>query len=1070
MTDLSSPTKETPKPNPHSHSHSHAHSHAHPRYPRPPSASPWRRALSLVAVPSLHRTASPFSPGSATGSKENKDTNTDKDKHLRDFMDSALSSHPDSDPAPAPMPTSTAALPLPETINPIPFASFPPPPPPRNMERSSSQPFSIGTNTSMIAHYPNSSTTSLDHLNLNDPEGANDSNDSESDYEMYQMSIDSSLPMTDADFISAREADSQAASPQTGGTRTSSSDFKDSHSQAQTQTQVKKSAEKGKEKQKEKEEGKSRVREWYNDYFHRANTSTPSPDSTDVPPQSPGLASRYVPTPPPVPHNSLANENDIDINIETDSNRGTGVVGSDNSTRSTGSNEPACFPTIPRRNGNQPSTDPPESTNSETPLPRIRGPSIAPFLPLPPSPPPLSPRMRSPSLPFPPFLPFPYLPRTASPLLNGPGPFSTSSHLPPSPSFPWSLPGLVEPSTPIGPSGPNSIPFTGPPSPSQYTFNPAFPLSPIFSPPISPTVFGSPHVLPAFPPRLIPCISARSQGMLSPDTSASGTGPASTAATATASASAPPAIPQNVPHVIWLPIPPGIGIPPPPIPGFSHARPIGIPISITQPSSIDQVAELAPASITPPERHAAVANQALPFSSVGPLPMNPLPPLPSADPRAAREEDAADPDEPFPRPRSVAASTTAPVPADLDAADRDLFDFTVPYIPPPRPHDNGALRAAYDHDPERSEQTTHAASMGRGASASSPPGHVNTITETSTNSKSNWKHKFKMPDISIIHSDHNPSTSRNSRRYFKRGSTSNVAVPGSSVMSASPCPSPALCLSPTSPPPRCLSPTSPFSESVHSGTSDTTISTSTTTSTSTSTAATVRRSGWQPKTSIVWDEIHNDPQGDLILALPLSQGDGDMRWRIQIDRFKADSELLKHLSASPIKNKHLSLTLPRLPSTATATTTTTSSKAPGMITTFLNTLVMHDESFVDRLILPEDIESFLILSDYFITPHISRKIIRHLDTFGTPHAWPLFVIASKRGDVDLGKICLRNMARATWCPLNDLFCVNSDEVRDIKSEWLLELFKSRFKRVGHGLFEEVEWNRVAKGFDPSELG
>ncbi|WVQ62585.1 uncharacterized protein L199_000727 [Kwoniella botswanensis] len=134
------------------------------KYPLPPSPSPWRRALSLVAVPSIHRTTSAF------GSRRDKD----KEKRRQSlFLNGpGTSNHDgnltDGEDVRIRKPTNTPIPGPPETVDPFPedhSISYDRSTPQLQHKptRSMSLPVSSGeTDLSMINHYPNSSITSLD--------------------------------------------------------------------------------------------------------------------------------------------------------------------------------------------------------------------------------------------------------------------------------------------------------------------------------------------------------------------------------------------------------------------------------------------------------------------------------------------------------------------------------------------------------------------------------------------------------------------------------------------------------------------------------------------------------------------------------------------------------------------------------------------------------------------------------------------------------------------------------------------------------------------------------------------
>ncbi|WVQ80254.1 hypothetical protein IAT38_002359 [Cryptococcus sp. DSM 104549] len=207
---------------------------------------------------------------------------------------------------------------------------------------------------------------------------------------------------------------------------------------------------------------------------------------------------------------------------------------------------------------------------------------------------------------------------------------------------------------------------------------------------------------------------------------------------------------------------------------------------------------------------------------------------------------------------------------------------------------------------------------------------------------------------------------------------------------------------------------------------------------------------------LMWDEHHNDPHGDVVIA------SGARRWRLSSYFLKKDSELVRHLCSGPVKNRVIELDIPALPYTPRF----------DPVRTFLAAITTHDEDFVRHIKRPEQYESILRLCDFFQSEHIEAKVLRHLEKCETDHGWDMFVVAAKRDDVPMAKVALRCMERAAWCPVRQLHLLSEQDLKDIPSAYLLELFRQRLsaEHTIHGIsYTEVGWEAVGREFDPHRV-
>ncbi|WVW81892.1 hypothetical protein I302_103891 [Kwoniella bestiolae CBS 10118] len=956
------------------------------RYPLPPSPSPWRRALSLVAVPSIHRTTSAF------GSRRDKD----KSKRLSALNGISIGTGNGSltdseDQLHQPIPKAITSRPPPETVNPFPhdtpiyehpaYASR------ARVNRSMSLPFSSGeTDISMINHYPTSSITSLS--------------------ESIKGSVDTSVPRTE--FFSTFDETPP------GQSRSS-----DSQSQSQSQSQ--------------------------------STTSIPCVE------HEMGLEGRRELDPPPVKwepeRERILDTPQIPVPQNTIEE---GLTPTTTPSLSALTNEESFFhvdrilfqePSSVSIGNDHPNVTSPSSIQLQPSLPSVppsrpRGPSIAPFLPLPPSPP-----SRSSSIPFPPFLPFPYL--RSPPILPG------SIH-PPSPgdylSHTRSLSSPISPPIPpIGWStGPSSCPTATPQD--SNTGSVALPGILAHAP-----VLPGPNVPPASPPpslSIAPPPSTNSSSIPAPPSGTSSIPPGIPTYTSPVLPSLP-----NIPHIVWLPYPPGSGIPPPTIPGFREGRPIPIP-ALGHPPAVSTHPPVSPSIPTAPQvsvdgRGAApgeTRNIILPdyrelveinlpkcettyvVDSVPALlrildretASSPSPAHVTENQHQAkhiiRSNGTVDLDLPntpsTPHPLSREARTVLPVhvgrvptleiledaPSHLGNIERELYELSFPSAPAP-------ATPSSDHPPPLDIPQTHThesirrpqvLSEGQ-ARATSPPPRRGVP-------KFDWRRKLRIPSsVSLSGRSEVPRPPP-----MRRDMVSTLAVQGSATPSER----------------------------------------ASTTTTSTTEVAEAQPQG-------VWwigeGEKHHDPLGDLIIA------ERDARWRISIERFKGDSELISHLSQSPTKIQLLTIQAPSLPCQPSRR-----DSSLNIISIFLNYLFTHDTKELHEIQHIEAFESFCIICDFFGCPTAYRQLLTYFDEKPSCvlDPWEIFVIASKRGDRELAKVALRLSDRASSGQGIDVHKLTSGHVKDVKSGWVLELFNRRYHRMTDGRYREVPWEVVAERFNP----
>ncbi|KAK6905318.1 hypothetical protein I204_05268 [Kwoniella mangroviensis CBS 8886] len=908
------------------------------KYPLPPSPSPWRRALSLVAVPSIHRTTSAF------GSRR------DKDRRRQSFLnDSGKNNHDgnltDGEDIRIRGPTTPIPGP-PQTVNPFPedhSISYDRPLPQlqHKMTRSMSLPFSSGeTDISMINHYPNSSITSLD------------------------QSVDTSVPRTE--FFSTFEE-----TPTTGI--------------SQSQTESESESQSPFPNYSPSVDEKSHIGRQRDDHFDGHISMGQPTSNLDTPPiPVPQDTIQEGVTPTPTPSLSALKIEYPFFHIDARLSR-----------------EPVPISDVPYRS---PLTGPPIGADT-----RPRGMTIAPLLPLPPSP---SPRSSS-SVPFPPFLPFPYVR-----------------------------------SPPLG-VNPNSM---HPPSPTDYlTQARSAEADALFSSTAPPEIFTENTSIPPAPPI---------------DTSSKIHPPPGVPIHISPS---PPSLP-NIPHIVWLPISPNSAIPPPIIPGFREGRPLSSPLPTPLPSHRPPVSPTSQSHVggaavppTPQVQHPSEVRSSQPRNVVLPdgreliamtapngetaYMVDPLPAiLRTLDRDTAEGTGNAEGEGEFRCDNTIAASAPVPSPTrqgaeeplglphdvptafstvlepprDLSQIERELYELSFPPPPAPASVDNPISRDDVGH-----VRRPRVLSEGR-ASLNSPRRGV---------PKFDWRRKFKIPSSA---SASDPSEIDIPRpQPIRRDEVSTLAVQDSATTTHTD--------------------TWSVSEEIL-----------------TSTVEQQQRQRQREEEKDIWwvgvGEKHHDPSGDLIIA------ERECRWRISMQRFKRDSQLISHLSECPTKGMTLTLQAPSLPCQASRPSSSSSGSAFDIISVFLNYLLTHDMKDLKEVENVDQFESLFILCDFFGCPAVYQNLLRYIDESGvngiTP--WQLFVIASRRDDTTLAKIALRLSSRTRitarghrdkWVTLN-VHQLNSKDVKDVRSTWVLELFKERYEKMLDGRFREVPWEIVAERFNP----
>ncbi|WWC99303.1 hypothetical protein V866_006204 [Kwoniella sp. B9012] len=233
--------------------------------------------------------------------------------------------------------------------------------------------------------------------------------------------------------------------------------------------------------------------------------------------------------------------------------------------------------------------------------------------------------------------------------------------------------------------------------------------------------------------------------------------------------------------------------------------------------------------------------------------------------------------------------------------------------------------------------------------------------------------------------------------------------------------------------------------------------------------------GAQREQDIWWigvGEKHHDPSGDLIIA------QRERRWRISMEKYKRDSQLISHLSQCPTKGMTLTLQAPSLPCQASRPSSDSSGSALDIISVFLNYLLTHDMKDLEEVENVDQFESLFILCDFFGCPAVYQYLLRYIDEIHSIgngiSPWQLFVVASKRDDTNLAKIAIR-LAGGTRTRngghRDERFTINlhhltSKDVKDVRSTWVLELFKKMYEKMLDGRFREVPWEIVAERFNP----
>ncbi|WWD09027.1 hypothetical protein V865_007147 [Kwoniella europaea PYCC6329] len=930
------------------------------KYPLPPSPSPWRRALSLVAVPSIHRTTSAF------GSRRDKDKDRRRqslflngpgtgnhDGNLTDGEDVRI--RKPTTPFPGP----------PETVNLFPedhSISYDRHEPQlqHRPTRSMSLPFSSGeTDISMINHCPNSSITSLD------------------------QSVDTSVPQTEffstfegtptgvSQSQSQRESESESHSPSTDSIPSVEQESYIHRQQLQ--------------ERKGEEDLNGQIAMWQ---------PTSNFDTPPIPVPQNTIEDGLTPTPTPS-LSALTNEDPF-FHVDTRVSQGPAPM-SDPQT-------PSPLDGLPIGKDARP-----------------RGVSIAPSLPLPPSPPPVSPSSR----PFPPFLPFPYLR-----------------------------------SPPLG-VNPNSI---HPPSPTEYVPQGRSAGSPIAFPPPPPRPISL-SIVPAhdepgnFPSSLVnPTLaSIPAPPILSQASPVSGTEPAF----------GPTAQPESFTEMTSVPPVPGIS--PPIIPGFREGRPLPLPLPSPLPSHRLPVPPRSQSHVggaaippTPQVQHPSEVRSSQPRHVVHPdgreliamktpngetaYMVDPLPailrmldrttaqgtadaegqedirsddtiaaspPVPSPIRQGAEEPLGPPPDDPTP------FSTGLDPPRDLSQIEREFYELSFPPPPDPAPVDNTLSQETGD------VRRPRVLSEGRATMNSSRRGIP----------KFDWRRKFKIPSSASGSGRSEVDIPRPPP--LRRDVTSTLAVQGSATTTHTD--------------------TSSVSEEI-----------------STSTVEQQQRQRQREEEKDIWwlgvGEKHHNPSGDLIIA------ERERRWRISMKKYKRDSQLISHLSQCPTKGMVLTLHSPSLPCHASHPSSDSSGSAFDILSVFLKYLLTHDMKDLDEVENVDQFESLFVLCDFFGCPAVYQNLLRYIDENGVNgiRPWQLFVVASKRNDTNLAKIALRLAGRTRTRNVGhrderstiNLHRLTSKDVEDVRSTWVLELFKRRYEKMLNGRFREVPWEIVAERFNP----
>ncbi|WVQ62586.1 uncharacterized protein L199_000728 [Kwoniella botswanensis] len=696
------------------------------------------------------------------------------------------------------------------------------------------------------------------------------------------------------------------------------------------------------------------------------------------------------------------------------------------------------------------SPDPRSGTNT-----RPKGVSIAPFLPLPPSPPTVFPFSRH----FPPYLTFPH-PRSPSLGVNPNSihPPNSSDYLPhgrsvgspiafpPPPPRPISLSNVPAHNEPGNcPSSLANHTLASIPAPPTLTqARPVSGTEPAFGPTAQPE---SSAEMTSVPP--VPSIPQRLPTHISPS---------------------PPSLP-NIPHVVWLPISPNSGIPPPIIPGFREGRLLSLPLPSPLPSHRPPVPPTSQSHVgdaavppTPQVQHPSEVRSSHPRHVVLPdgreliamttpngetaYVVDPLPAILRMLDRATaqgagdaegeeeiRSDDTIAAPAPVPPPTQQGAeeplgpppdvptpfSTGTEPPCDLSQIERDLYELSFPPTPSNIPTITTDHILHQTNEGERREvRRPRVLSEGR-SSMNSPRKGI---------PKFDWRRKFKIPSSasgsgrSEVDIPRPPS--------LRRDVISTLAVQGSAT------------------------------------------TTDTTTSSASDRASNVTSIVGSPREQDIWwigvGEKHHDPSGDLIIA------ERECRWRISMEKYKRDSQLISHLSQCPTKGMTLTLQAPSLPCQASRPSSDSSGSAFDIISVFLNYLLTHDMKDLEDVENVDQFESLFILCDFFGCPAVYQNLLRYIDENGVNgiRPWQLFVVASKRNDTNLAKIAIqlaggtrtRNGGHRDERFTINLHHLTSKDVKDVRSTWMLELFKKKYEKMLDGRFREVPWEIVAERFNP----